>query len=64
MTRIILIGAGKDGRALVELFHKEPNVEILGAADKDERASGLELARELGLPVSTSYQKPKQSMRS
>ncbi len=56
MTRIILIGAGKDGRSLVELFHKEPNVEIVGVADKNERASGLEFARELGLPVSTNYQ--------
>ncbi|HXZ31179.1 MAG TPA: sigma 54-interacting transcriptional regulator [Terriglobales bacterium] len=55
MTRIILIGAGRDGRALVELFHREPNVEIVGVADKDERASGLQLARELGLPVSTNY---------
>jgi transcriptional regulator with PAS, ATPase and Fis domain len=56
MTRIILIGAGKGGRALVELFHKDPSVEIVGVADKDERASGLVLARELGLPVSTNYQ--------
>jgi len=56
MTRILLIGAGKDGRALVELFHKEPNVEIVGVADKDERASGLELGRELGLRVTTNYQ--------
>jgi transcriptional regulator with PAS, ATPase and Fis domain len=56
MTRIILIGAGKDGRALVELFHKDPGVEIAGVADKDEGAPALELARELGLPVSTNYQ--------
>jgi transcriptional regulator with GAF, ATPase, and Fis domain len=56
MTRIILIGAGKTTRALVELFHKKQNVEIVGVADKDERASGLELGRELGLPVSTNYQ--------
>jgi len=56
MTRIILIGAGKDGRALVELFHKEPNVEIVGVGDKDEGAPGLAVARELGLPVSTNYQ--------
>jgi transcriptional regulator with PAS, ATPase and Fis domain len=53
MTRIILIGAGKGGKALVELFHKDPTIEIAGVADKNERAPGLLLARELGLPVTT-----------
>jgi transcriptional regulator with PAS, ATPase and Fis domain len=56
MTRIILIGAGGEGKALVELFHRQANVEIVGVADKDERASGLLRARELGLPVTTNYQ--------
>jgi transcriptional regulator with PAS, ATPase and Fis domain len=56
MTRITLIGAGSGGRALVELFHKDPNIEIAGVADKDERAAGLVLAREFGLPVTTNYQ--------
>jgi len=55
MTRMILIGAGRGGRALVELFHKDPTVEVVGVADKDEGAPGLVLARELGLPVTTSY---------
>src|SRR5271169_2509039 len=55
MTRIILIGAGKGGKALVELFHKDPTVEIAGVADKDAGALGLVLARELGLRVSADY---------
>jgi transcriptional regulator with PAS, ATPase and Fis domain len=57
MTRIILIGAGRGGRALVELFHKDPSIEIVGVADKDEGAPGIVLARELGLPVATNYRK-------
>jgi len=57
MTRIILIGAGRGGRALVELFHKDPGVEIVGVADKDEGAPGIVLARELGLPVASNYRK-------
>jgi len=40
---------------LLELFHKDPTVEIVGVADKDEKAPGLLLARELGLPVTTNY---------
>jgi transcriptional regulator with GAF, ATPase, and Fis domain len=55
MTRVILIGAGSGGKALVELLRKDPTVEIVGVADKDESAPGLVLARELGLPASTNY---------
>jgi two-component system sensor histidine kinase DegS len=57
MTRIIVIGAGTGGKALVELFHKDPTIQIVAVADKNERAPGLALARELGLPVTTSYRK-------
>ena len=57
MTRIILIGAGRGGRSLVELFHKDPSIEIVGVADKDEGAPGIVLARELGLPVAANYRK-------
>ena len=57
MTRIILIGAGRGGRALVELFHKDPSIEIVGVADKDEGAPGIVLARELGLTVAANYRK-------
>jgi len=55
MTRIILVGAGKGGKALVELFHRDPTVEIAGVADKDIRAPGLVRAQELGLRVSADY---------
>ncbi|MFZ0296215.1 MAG: sigma 54-interacting transcriptional regulator [Candidatus Sulfotelmatobacter sp.] len=57
MTRIILIAAGRGGRALVELFRQDPSVEIVGVADKDEGAPGIVLAREMGLPVAANYRK-------
>jgi transcriptional regulator with PAS, ATPase and Fis domain len=57
MTRIIVIGAGRGGRALVELLRQYPSVEIVGVADKDEGAPGIVLARELGLPVAANYRK-------
>ncbi len=56
MTRVILVGAGSGGKALVELLRKDPTVEIVGVADRDESAPGMVLARELGLPVTTNYQ--------
>ena len=57
MTRIILIGAGRGGRALIELCHQDPTIEIVGVADKDEGAPGIVLAHELGLPVAANYRK-------
>ena len=39
----------------MELFRKDPTVEIVGVVDKNEEAPGLVLARELGLPVATNY---------
>jgi transcriptional regulator with PAS, ATPase and Fis domain len=57
MTRIIVIGAGTGGRALVELFHRDPTVQIVAVVDKNEHAPGLAFARQLGLRVSSNYKK-------
>jgi len=57
MTRIILIGAGNGGRALVELFHKDPTIEIIAVVDKNARAPGCLFAREKKIPVATSCKK-------
>ncbi len=57
MTRIIIIGAGTGGKALVELFRNDPTIVIVGVVDKNDRAPGVAFARELGLPVMTSYRK-------
>jgi len=61
MSRLIIIGAGKGGRALLELFHNDANVEIVGVADKDAAAPGLEFARAAGLAVATDF---KQLLRT
>jgi transcriptional regulator with GAF, ATPase, and Fis domain len=55
MTRVIIVGAGKGGTALLELFSEDWTVKIVGVADINERAPGLALARELGLPATTDY---------
>ena len=41
----------------MELFHKDPTVQIVSVVDKNERAPGLALARQLGLRVSSNYRK-------
>ena len=53
MTKVVIIGAGKGGRALLEMFSGDPTVSILGIADVNPWAPGLELARRLNIPVAT-----------
>ena len=53
MTKVVIIGAGKGGRALLEMFTGDPTVSILGIADLNPWAPGLELARRLSIPVAT-----------
>jgi two-component system sensor histidine kinase DegS len=53
MTKVAIIGAGKGGRALLEMFAGDPTVTIRGVADVNPWAPGLELARRLNIPVAT-----------
>ncbi len=45
MTKLVIIGAGKGGTALIEILHKDPLVQIVGIADPYVKAPGLDLAR-------------------
>jgi transcriptional regulator with GAF, ATPase, and Fis domain len=54
-TRIVIVGCGKGGRALLELFKQDPTVHVLGVADINPDAPGLQMARSLGIPVTTGY---------
>jgi len=51
--RVIILGAGKGGVALLELFTRSPDVEVVGIADRNPDAPGLRLARNLGLRTDT-----------
>lgn len=52
LAKIIIVGAGKGGLALLELFHSDPTIEIIGVVDRDIKAPGMHKAQELGLPTS------------
>src|SRR5437870_3456384 len=56
MTNVAIVGAGKGGRALLEMFSGDPTVSILGVVDLNLWAPGLELARRLSIPVSTNLE--------
>jgi signal transduction histidine kinase len=49
--RILIIGAGTGGKALIDLFSRSPGIEVVGVADRDENAIGLKRARERNIPA-------------
>src|SRR5207244_3624183 len=55
MTRVVIVGAGKGGRALLEMFAGDPSVSILGVADVNPWAPGIELARRIDVPIATDF---------
>lgn len=57
MTRVAIIGAGRGGTALVEILHKDPLVKVVGIADLNPDAPGLDLARRFKIPTTTDYRK-------
>jgi len=54
-TNILIIGAGKGGKLLIELFYNSGTVNIQGVVDTNADAPGMQLARELGIPTATNY---------
>jgi transcriptional regulator with GAF, ATPase, and Fis domain len=53
MTKVVIVGGGKGGRALLEMFVGDPTVTIVGVCDVNPWAPGLDLARRLNLTVAT-----------
>ena len=50
-----IIGAGRGGTALMEIFANDPLVDIVAVAEIDESAPGLALAKRLRIPVTRDY---------
>ncbi len=54
LTKVSILGAGRGGRSLLDLLHHIPSIEIVGIADRNPAAPGLERARELQIPIATN----------
>jgi len=52
--RVIILGAGKGGAALLDLFLQLPHIQIVGIADTNPLAPGLHKAKQSNIPVSTN----------
>ncbi len=50
---VLIIGAGRGGTALLEMFLEDALVNIVAVADTDAAAPGLALAQRRGIPVFT-----------
>ena len=59
MTRVVIVGAGKGGRALLEMFAGDATVSILGVADVNPWAPGIELDRKSTRLNSSHIQKSR-----
>jgi|GEM_PF-1265985 len=49
--RIGIVGAGKGGRALLDVLLHLPDAQVVGITDKDPGATGLQFAQEFEIPV-------------
>ncbi|MCE9535436.1 MAG: hypothetical protein K8R65_03375, partial [Nitrospirae bacterium] len=56
-THVAIIGAGRGGTALIEIFATDPLVQVVGVAEVQKDAPGIALAKRLGIPVTRDYRK-------
>lgn len=52
--KVLILGAGKGGTALIDLLARGAGVEVAGVADKNPRAPGMRLARRLNIPTAAT----------
>jgi diguanylate cyclase (GGDEF)-like protein/PAS domain S-box-containing protein len=48
---VLILGAGRGGAALLEMFIEDEHVEVLGIVDPDEEAPGIQLAIARNIPA-------------
>ncbi len=54
-THVAIIGAGRGGTALMEIFATDPLVRVVGIAEVNSKAAGVALARRLNVPITRDY---------
>src|SRR3989337_494514 len=55
--KVLLIGAGKGGSALLPILQEDKEIEIAGVVDNNPQAEGLKIARQYNIPTYTRYEK-------
>lgn len=55
MNKVLIIGAGQGGRALIEILRHEKDTQIVGVVDTSLKAPGILLAAKHNIPISKDY---------
>ncbi|MGD9851719.1 MAG: histidine kinase [Nitrospirales bacterium] len=55
-SRVAIIGGGRGGTALMEIFAEDPLVTVVGLAEIRPQTAGVRLAKKLKIPVVRRYQ--------
>lgn len=54
-TRVVIIGAGAGGSALLTILARDPLVQIVGVAEINPKAPGIRIAKRYGIPIVRDY---------
>ncbi|MCP1354314.1 sigma-54 interaction domain-containing protein [Aneurinibacillus migulanus] len=54
--KVVIMGAGHGGTALLRVLHQMDSVDVIGVVDINEEAPGIMLAKEIGIAVDASIQ--------
>lgn len=54
-TNILIVGAGKGGSLVIDMFSESDTVHIIGVVDVNPHAPGIKTAQEKGIPTATDY---------
>lgn len=61
---VLIIGAGRGGSALLEMFMEDPLVRVVAIADTNPDAPGLQMARGVGIPAYTDAAEALRACKS
>ncbi|OIJ16012.1 sigma-54-dependent Fis family transcriptional regulator [Anaerobacillus arseniciselenatis] len=56
MKNCLIVGAGRGGSALLKILVDADMMEVIGVADKNEKSSGILLAKELGIKTDRDWE--------
>ncbi|MGA8148730.1 MAG: Gfo/Idh/MocA family oxidoreductase, partial [Gallionellaceae bacterium] len=63
IQRILVIGAGRGGTAMLEIFLEDPLINIVGIIDANPQAPALAIAKKLGIPHFTNLAEAIEASR-
>jgi len=57
MKNVLIVGAGKGGSALLNIFHETEKLNVVGVVDKNPEAPGIKMAAKYRIPTGLNWKK-------